>query len=126
MHAAGAHRLVVVIGLAVCVTQSHCMEAVDGNFVFGYEIPLDRFGQTLGTLDTGAAGEGRMPFHFKDVTLLAGHAGSQVVELFLGCRRKNRLAAPKCDFCFRGLAFCAWVPAAVATWLAASAVDCAW
>jgi len=51
------HRLVVVIRIAVCISQCHCVHAVDGNVVFSYEIALDRFGEPLGTLDAGAAGE---------------------------------------------------------------------
>jgi hypothetical protein len=68
---------ILPVGLAVGVAEGNCVHAVDGNLMFCNEVALDRFSQALGTLNAGAAREGRVRFHFQDVAFAPGQAGGQ-------------------------------------------------
>ncbi len=57
MHAADPHRLGVFRDFAARIAEGDGVQAIDGNFILRDEVALDRFGQPLGALDAGAAGQ---------------------------------------------------------------------
>src|SRR5581483_2287159 len=107
MHAAAAnpHRLGTStliarrgrLCLSRCIAKSNCVETVDGNLVFGNEITLDRFGQTLGALDAYATRCRGVSFHLENVTVAAGESGSKLIKLLFGVRGQHRGAGAEGD-----------------------------
>ena len=85
MHAAGSDAAgagVVIAGVRrLGIAEGDGVHAVDGNLVFCDKVALDRFGQTLGTLNADAACRRGVRFYLEDVALLAGDGGRQIVKL---------------------------------------------